>query len=83
MEKYTNKLTQEYENNLIGELQSILKIFPATQRLSASLNQKKIQMRTRRQYYEQLKRASRRVHTNYKELAEVISIYLHPCTKHS
>lgn len=89
MEKYINTLRQEYEDNLLGEIEQILQIFPEMRKISQSLSVKKHQMINKRQYYQQLKRSNRKV--NYSELADVcctfhsipfnsIHISLHSCT---
>ena len=79
MEKYINTLRQEYEQNLIGEIISILEIFPQTQKASQTLNINKHQMLTKKQHYQHLKRSNRKV--NYKDLADVCIIHcIYPCT---
>ena len=73
MERYINTLRQEYEDNLLGEIRQILQIFPEMRKISQSLSVKKHQKKTKRQYYQQLKRSSRKV--NYSELADVCPMF--------
>eukprot|EP01083_Nonionella_stella_P307581 1081709_1 len=72
MQKYIDRLTQDYESNLIGEIRQLLQIFPETKRITASLAAKKNTTKVKKQYYESLKHPNKRVdYTDYSELCEV------------
>merc|ERR1719203_1454913 len=68
MEKYFNRLRQEYEDNLIGEIVQILKIFPETKKLSSTLSYKKHQWSQRNKVYKEMKQTKK---ISYTELAKV------------
>eukprot|EP01084_Bolivina_argentea_P136386 240190_1 len=70
MEQYINKLIQQYENNLIDEIQQILKIFPSTRKLTSALSLKKHQYLSKKQYYQQLKNNTAKK-MDYRELSQV------------